>query len=392
MNINNKPISTNTTSIPSVKITAPASQPQAEAQAISTTIEDQLNVTANAISAAGAGMTATTTASARALAEARLTAATATTEPETKISKELAYKIKNQPLSQKVRDQIEAGKQVIRSYLAPGTLLCRDSDGGKAGIRQLRDNSALDKSADTECLEKTQKGWNVPTIENPNDPNGEFDPYEYMPDIAFNEDEDSFPILPDPNGDGDIENDLKDYKHGVIGGDQPLKGSFSVAKKGEYTVLTYSFFLPDNKFTNYHVTDSSTVAVYLKPDKNGKLQPDSVYTSWHYGANLAKRDDIKKGKDGRPVILVERGSHALHPYSKIESLPKDGLLIKGDGTTTLDGKALPNQLTWVTPNANVKNATQLDQSNPQDKTTLDAYYKNYPERSNPIYPGVWDED
>lgn len=309
-------------------------------------------------------------------------------EPETRVSKELDYSVDKPSWLQKMRDNIEAYFQSRRADKAPGTYLCRNSHGGKAGIRQLREQSS-EKDIPVEGLTKTKIGWKAPEITNPNNENGTFNPYDYMPNIVFDEKEDSFPILPDRDGSGNVHDDVENYKHGMVGGEQPLQGSFSVAKKGEYTVLTYSLFYPDNKFTNYHVTDSSTFAVYLKPDKNGKLQPDKVYTSWHYGANLSSWDELKKGEDGKPIIKVERGSHALHPVGKGEKVSDDGLTIQGDGDAEKNGKSIPNKMTWVTPNPNVENATVL---NPvKDKVALDAYYAKYPERTHPIHPVLFEK-
>lgn len=309
-------------------------------------------------------------------------------EPSSKVSEPLPYSTKP-ALFQRLRDTLESFRQSSRADEMPGTLLCRNSNGGTAGIRQLREKSPFERDLPIEGLKKEEKAWVAPKIANPNDPEGFFDPYAFLPDILFDPKEDSFPVLPDSDGDGKVKDDAGHYRHGVIGGDQPLRGSFSVAKKGEYTVLTYSFFYVDNKFTNYHLTDSSTFAVYLKPGKDGKLKPESLYTSWHYGGNLASWDDLKKGPDGRPVILVERGSHALHPYSKGEKLPSKGLSIQGNGKASLDGKALANRLTWVSPNPDVRNATMLDSA--KDRVVLNAYYSAYPERTHPIHPVLFEK-
>ncbi|MGE5708357.1 MAG: hypothetical protein ACM3YO_08490 [Bacteroidota bacterium] len=307
-------------------------------------------------------------------------------EPATRVSEELSYREKP-GLFQKMRDWFESGKQSKRADLAPGKLLCRNSHGGKQGIRQLRDASKAEQAIPSETMKKTEQGWEIPSIKNPYRASGKFDPYEFLPNLAFSPQEDSFPVIPDGDGDGKVKTDASHYQHGVIGGNQPLKGSVSVAKKGEYTVLTYSLFYVDNKFTNYHLTDSSTFSVYLKPDRDGNLKPESLYTSSHYGGNLTKWEDLQKGADGRPVILVERGSHALHPYGKDEEIPSKGLQVRGNGQAMLDGKKLSNKMSWVSPQANFENTERLDPV--RDKVQFNAYYEKYPERTNPIHPILW---
>ncbi|HEY9898978.1 MAG TPA: hypothetical protein V6D00_07330 [Pantanalinema sp.] len=321
-------------------------------------------------------------------------------EPSTRVSKELAYHVdtsKNQAKtpyereSERDRDQAESKAQSKRADIAPGVLLKRSSNGGTYGIRELREDSPFERDIAITGLKKTEKGWSVPTIANPQDPKGQFDPFATMPNIVFSGSEDSFPVRPDLDGDGKPTTDAERYDHGVIGGKQPLTAAYSVSKKGEYTVMTYSFYYVDNKFTNYHRTDSSTVSVYLKPDKNGKLQPEYLYNSWHFGGNMTRWSDLKKGPDGRPVVLVERGSHAVHAFGKQEKLPTKGLWINGDGNTALNGKPLKNRLSLLTPQANVKHATRLDPANAKDLAAMDTYFAKYPERTHPIHPILFKE-
>lgn len=315
-------------------------------------------------------------------------------EPVTRVSKELGYHVdvtneakpKFERPEELARDKAESKAQSKRADIAPGVMLQRKSDGGKHGIRQLREDTPYERDIPVTGLKQTEHGWSVPTIRNPQDPKGLFDPFAYMPNIVFAGKEDSFPVLPDLDGDGKTKTDADHYDHGVIGGKQALTGAYTVAKKGEYTVMTYSFYEVDNKFTNYHRGDSSTVAVYMKPDKSGKLKPEYLYNSWHYAGHMTKWDDLKKGPDGRPVVLVERGSHAVHPYGKKEELPSKGLWINGDGSTRLDGKPLENRLNFVTPQDNIKGARRLDLSDAKDMTTMNTYFAKYPERTHPIHP------
>lgn len=310
---------------------------------------------------------------------------------EVRVADELPYKVENPPASQQERDQAESKRQSKRADIAPGQMLARKSDGGKRGIRQLRLESAAEQAQPFTGLAKSGKTWQTPEIRNPGDPQGKFNPYEFMPRMVFAPNEDSFPILPDFDRDGKTSTDVAAYRHGVIGGEQPLHGSVSVAQKGEFTVLTYSHYYVDNKFTNYHKTDSSTMAVYLKPGKNGKLEPEYLYTSWHYGATMTPWDDLSKDAQGRPVVLVERSSHALHPYGKDETLPTKGLQVLGDGSTVLNGKPLANRMEWVSPQDSFSQTTVLDLSKPRDQDVMTFYYDRYPERSHPVHPLLFGE-
>ncbi len=311
-------------------------------------------------------------------------------QAEVRVADELSYRVTDPSASQKERDQAESKRQSKRADIAPGQMLARKSDGGKRGIRQLREESAAEKAQAFTGLQKSGQSWKTPEIRNPDDPQGKFDPYAYLPHMVFAPNEDSFPILPDFDRDGKNTTDAAAYRHGVIGGEQPLHGSVSVSKKGEYTVLTYSHYYVDNKFTNYHATDSSTMAVYLKPGKSGKLEPEYLYTSWHYGATMTPWQDLSKDEQGRPVVLVERSSHALHPYGKDEAIPSKGLHLAGDGSASLNGKPLGNRMEWVSPQDSFKNATILDLSASRDRDLMRFYYDRYPERMHPIHPVLFE--
>ncbi|MNR82986.1 hypothetical protein D3C72_137570 [compost metagenome] len=312
-------------------------------------------------------------------------------QAEVRIADELPYSIEKPTAPQKERDQAESKRQSKRADIAPGQMIARKSDGGKRGIRQLRQESAAEMAQPFTGIQKSGKTWNVPEIRNPDDAQGKFDPYAFMPRMVFAGNEDSFPILPDFDRDGKNTTDVAAYRHGVIGGSQPLHGSVSVAQKGEFTVLTYSQYYVDNKFTNYHTTDSSTMAVYLKPGKNGKLEPEYLYTSWHYGATMTPWKDLAKDDAGRPVVLVERSSHALHPYGKDETVPSKGLQIAGDGSASLNGKALPNRMELVSPQESFKNVSVLDLGKSRDQDVMKFYFERYPERMNPVHPVLFDK-
>lgn len=197
----------------------------------------------------------------------------------------------------------------------------------------------------------------------------QWDPLEFAPRFIFQPGEDALPVSPSFDGDANLENDApgkvggKDgaYKDGVIGGKQALSGGFAVTKKGEYTVLSYSFYYPTNKAGSYHNKDWSHAQVYLKPDKNGELKPEYLYTSWHHGGVLTKWDDLKKDEQGKPIVQVCLGSHASSPLGKDEKMPTKGLQIRGDGQAELNGKAVPHTLTWDAFQSNVTNAKHLEE-------------------------------
>ena len=96
----------------------------------------------------------------------------------------------------------------------------------------------------------------------------------------FDKAEDALPVSPTFDGDTDLDNNAAEkedgpaghYKDGVIGGDQKLSSGFAVTKKGDYTVLSYSFYYPHNKAGDYHHNDYSTAQVYLKPGPDGNYQ------------------------------------------------------------------------------------------------------------------------
>lgn len=277
--------------------------------------------------------------------------------------------------------------EAAKTWWAPGAWIARNSHGGKDGIRRLREREAQELAMPATGLKNADGAWTAAAVHNPGDAEGRFDPYQFLPTLAFHPREDSFPVLPDADRTKDTADDLKGYAHGVIGGDQPLQGAVSVARKGEYTVLTYSMFYVDNKAGSYHAKDSSTVSVYLKPGKDGKLAPEFLYSSWHFGGNMVRWDDVKKGPDGRPVVRVERGSHALRPLSTWEPMPKDGVVVGGDGRVRIDGQASPHRMTFVTPQGtSLRNAQAFEPGDPAQKLRMDTFYRIYQERTNPVHP------
>lgn len=286
-----------------------------------------------------------------------------------------------------LRDLLEGGRQAVRSYLAPGVLLARSTANGKPGIRELHAQDAAEQAISHEGLQRTATGWNLPAIASPD--GRPLEALAFMPSMVFAPDEDSFPVRPDLDGDHATATDASAYQHGVIGGAQDLTASVSVARKGEYVVMTYAYYFVDNKFLNYHRTDSATVSVYLKPDQDGRLAPVYLYNSWHYGGRMTPWQDLQLDASGRPVVRVERGSHALHVYGRHEALPQHGLMIHGDGHTSLDGRPLTQRLNLLTPQEQVTGATRLDLGQRRDRDVMEALYARYPERTHPIHPSLF---
>lgn len=302
-------------------------------------------------------------------------------EPEIRVAREFSYG-PNPSRWQKFKARIQGLLEFRRSGISPGTYLARHSEGGKHGIRVVRKDTDEERIP-VEGLSKIPTGWAIKTTE------GDFDPRTFRPSLVFHPKEDSFPTKPDLDGDGNLKTDAANYKHGVIGGNQPLTGVSHVSKKGEYTVITYSLYYVDNKAATFHLKDSSTLAVYLKPGKDGTLEPNFLYTSWHYGANLAKWDDLKKDAKGHPIVEVERGSHALHPLAKKERPWKKGVHANGDGSVAWRGKDLPNAFTWLAFQPGIPGTTAVDAADPRSRPLMDAYFAKFPERTNPIHPSLF---
>lgn len=305
-------------------------------------------------------------------------------EPERKVSNPYDFG-PDASWGDRLKAKLELVSELWDTLSAPGKHIGRLALKAERNIRRLREKEfSTELAIPSEGIRKTSAGYEASDIPNPNDAEGRFDPYALMPQLIFHSKEDSFPVRPDHDGDGDLLTDAGHYRHGVVGGNQPLEGSFSVARKGEYTVLTYSLYYVDNKAGNYHLKDSSTFAIYLKPGADGKLEPKYLYSSWHHGANMAPWKDLKKDQQGRPILLVERGSHALLPLGHKDSMPKGGLRVDGQGRLSAGDKALPNRLRWMSPQSNVRNARHIEPS--AHGFLMDAYYKHYPERINPIHP------
>ncbi|HBN09579.1 MAG TPA: hypothetical protein DD435_13320 [Cyanobacteria bacterium UBA8530] len=212
----------------------------------------------------------------------------------------------------------------------------------------------------------------------PNPQDKAWDPFQFMPRFLFDPGEDAFPVAPAFDGDGNLDNNAPskpngvggNYRDGVIEDRQALSGGFAVTRKGDYTVLTYSFYYPHNKAGDYHTKDWSIAQVYLRPGKDGKLQPESLYTSWHHGGMLTPWDKLLKDEQGKPVIQVGLGSHSLTPLGLKDSLPERGLQILGNGAAQWNDKPLPNRLSLDSFQKNVQTAFLLEPGSDAFKTRL----------------------
>lgn len=217
-------------------------------------------------------------------------------------------------------------------------------------------------------------------IPNPDSPDGKWDPYQFMPRFVFEKGEDALPVSPTFDGDTNWDNNgpsspgAKDghYQDGIIGGDQPLNGAFTVTKKGDYHILTYSFYYAHNKAGSYHENDYSTAQVYLKPGPDGKLAPTHLMTSWHHGALLTPWSDLGKDDQGRPMVRVQLGSHALQPFGRGEKAPTDGLHIQGDGQAVLEGRPVSQRLEFEAFQTNVSDARYLDPAHAESVARLET--------------------
>lgn len=250
-----------------------------------------------------------------------------------------------------------------------------------SGQRLSAVRGKLDPTAPHTGIRYEKGGTPVVTdVPNPDRPDGRWDPYAFLPRFVFDAKEDAFPVAPDFDGDTDFGNNGPatadgppgSYEDGVIGGKQPLSGGFAVSKKGEYTVLTYSFYYAHNKAQHYHPGDYSHAQVYLKPGPSGKLEPAYMATSWHHGSVLTPWKDLAKDQDGRPIVGVNLGTHALQPFGRGQRAPEDGLQIAGDGQAMNGGRSLGHRLTFEAFQGNVDGARRLDATHPASRPRLES--------------------
>lgn len=313
-------------------------------------------------------------------------------EPLTRVAPE--YVLETGPMG-KLKSYAEIAKERAAAGRAPGYHLGLNATGKEssqtmANIRAKHPNEA---AISVTGIQMNGDRVIVQDVPNPDAPDGSWNPLQYAPNFHFDAQEDSYPVVPGFDGDQDYENDPARYRHGQIGGQQPVSLDFSVSRKGSYYVLQYSSYFVDNKVAaGYHVTDSSTVAVYLQPGVGGKLAPAYVYTSWHFGAILAPWDTVQKDASGHPNVQIGRGSHSARPVAPDASLPADGgLVIRGDGRLSKRGSSavLPNKLQLTSSQPSVKGALQLAPDAAADQFALQLYFGWHPGRRNPYHPSLF---
>lgn len=234
-------------------------------------------------------------------------------------------------------------------------------------------------------------------VPNPDAPDGKWDPTQFMPRFAFDAEEDAFPVSPSFDEDTEFDNNgaamaggTGNYNHGSVGGEQPLSGAFSVTKKGDYTVLTYSFYYASNKAMDYHQNDYSTAQVYLKPGPDGKLQPTHLAASWHHGAILTPWQDLAKDAGGRPVVKVQLGSHALQPVGAGDKWDQAGLNLTGTGEALVDGKPIGQRITFDAFQPSVANANLMATDSPAGRLRLRTMEWGEAAK-NPFLPEVYEK-
>jgi hypothetical protein len=250
--------------------------------------------------------------------------------------------------------------EMIRDELGPGDRLNRF---GSYDYEHLR--TAADRSARVEGARFDADRAIVATdLRNPDAPDGRWDPRAWMPRFVFDAREDAFPVSPGFDGTATLADNVAGYDSGRITPDQPLNMGFTVSRKAGYTVASYHLYLAHNKAGKYHANDYATAQVYLKPGRDGKLAPTHVFVSWHRGGALVEWKDLAKDADGRPVLKVNLGTHAMQPVGKGGSWDEDGLVITGKGQAKVHGEAVPARLGFEAFQTNVVGAKRLEPGSP----------------------------
>lgn len=314
-------------------------------------------------------------------------------EPIVRIVPETPFDLR--PIS-KLKGYLQILVERKEAAMAPGKGLGLNTlrnDKSHAKISDIRARHPEEIAIPTAGVTRANQGYSVVDIRNPDSPDGTWDPFQFAPNFHFDGLEDSFPVLPGFDGDSDWKNDVRNYEHGLVGGDQAVQMNFNVAKKGEYYVLQYNSYYVDNKVASgYHDGDWSTVSVYLKPGQDGRLKPAYMYTSWHNGGLMTPWEDLHKEANGRPSVIVGRGSHSVVPTSRFVKPAADGGLVAwGDGRLAKRGSSrdLPNKLTFNAVQGNIQGAERLDVTSQNGQHALDRYFGFTADRMNPYHPSLY---
>lgn len=181
------------------------------------------------------------------------------------------------------------------------------------------------------------------------------DPRQFMPNIVFGKGENSFPVSADFDNDRNVNNNAFTYEHGRFTGNQQPTAYMHSVKKGQYTVLIYHLYFADNLYSNYHNHDWQPFEIYMKQNKKGQWQPEFLMTHWHHGKHMERWEDLKLDINGRPFIKVERGAHAIWPYTKDQSIKKnDGWTMRHDGLfqNRKSGQSIRSQVRFISEDNN----------------------------------------
>ncbi len=284
------------------------------------------------------------------------------------------------------------------------TKMMFDTPGKKLGIfgSKVGDGRSIDdvrkQNSPSEYATASDGSRYLKTADFASDPQGrQFDPYQFLPNIVFQNGEDALPIDPVFDGDASPDNNVFNYAHGAIGGDQPLKANVSFYEKDGYVVAQYGFYYADNKAGDYHKHDWHTTSVYLKYNSDtGSYEPKYLYNSWHFGGIMTKWSDLQLDNQGHPTVLVGLGSHSARPLGVGASIPSDfsrGVTIHGgDGmaVNTASGASYGEQLSFFTTQDNVAQATKFNpEGSAQERTRAGIYYYWQEHRHNPYPPSLF---
>lgn len=193
------------------------------------------------------------------------------------------------------------------------------------------------------------------------------DPSQYMANLVFvggKNPETSFPVAAGFDGDADVNNNRRHYRHGSMTGEQIPTTYVHTTMKGRFAVIQYKLYFVDNKFSNYHDHDWEGYQVYLE-QRNGRWEPAYLYTSWHHTGEMLPWDQLEIAPNGRPYVYVERGAHGSLPLRKGQQPKADkGWTLYADGTAVQRGTSRVEKpgIRYLSPDPNVVGAEPPEQT------------------------------
>jgi hypothetical protein len=143
----------------------------------------------------------------------------------------------------------------------------------------------------------------------------------WMPVLHFEKGEDQVPVDPGFDGNAEVQDNPDHYRRNQADRNQEPTVYASARQRGEYAVIRYDTYYVDNPYMNYHKHDWEGFSVYLKPDATGDLKPAFLLTNWHHDVMLTPWADLQLDGTGRPVVLVDRGSHGSRPQKRDTKVP-----------------------------------------------------------------------